>query len=84
MNNRYSEYFITFNFRNEEQVHSKVPFEACLSKLAAPEEITAYSSAVKTDVVMEKITRLRTFPDYLFIQVGMILFRGYMEASKPK
>lgn len=47
----------------------KIPFETCLAKLIAPEDITAFSSAVSKEVPMRKVTRLATFPDYLFIQV---------------
>ncbi|XP_069988102.1 ubiquitin carboxyl-terminal hydrolase 5 [Penaeus vannamei] len=53
----------------EEQVRAKIPFDVCLSKLAAPEEILAFSSAAEKEVPMQKITRLRTFPDYLVIQL---------------
>ncbi|KAK3861727.1 hypothetical protein Pcinc_032343 [Petrolisthes cinctipes] len=53
----------------EEQVRAKIPFDVCLSKLAAPEQIMAYSSAAEKEVSMQKITRLRTFPDYLAIQL---------------
>ncbi|XP_064119478.1 ubiquitin carboxyl-terminal hydrolase 5-like [Macrobrachium nipponense] len=53
----------------DEQVRAKIPFDVCLSKLVAPEEILAFSSAAGKEVRMQKITRLRTFPDYLFIQL---------------
>ncbi|KAK7075608.1 Ubiquitin carboxyl-terminal hydrolase 5, partial [Halocaridina rubra] len=53
----------------EEQVRARIPFDICLSKLAAPEEILAFSSAAGKEVPMQKITRLCTFPDYLFIQL---------------
>ncbi|XP_042235263.1 ubiquitin carboxyl-terminal hydrolase 5-like isoform X2 [Homarus americanus] len=53
----------------EEQVRAKIPFDVCLSKLASPEQIVAYSSAAEKEVAMQKITRLRTFPDYLVIQL---------------
>lgn len=55
--------------QHEEQVRAKIPFDICLSKLAAPEDIVAFSSAAGKEVSMQKITRLRTFPDYLFIQL---------------
>ncbi|XP_071530213.1 ubiquitin carboxyl-terminal hydrolase 5 isoform X2 [Panulirus ornatus] len=53
----------------EELVRAKIPFDVCLSKLASPEQIVAYSSAAKKEVSMQKITRLRTFPDYLVVQL---------------
>lgn len=56
----------------EELVRAKIPFDVCLSKLASPEQIVAYSSAAKKEVTMQKITRLRTFPDFLVVQVGNV------------
>nr|XP_045604809.1 ubiquitin carboxyl-terminal hydrolase 5-like [Procambarus clarkii] len=53
----------------EEQVRIKIPFDVCLSKLASPEQIVAFSSAVEKEVSMQKVTRLRTFPDFLVIQL---------------
>lgn len=53
----------------EEQVRAKIPFDVCLSKLASPEEVMTQSSAAGKEVPMHKITRLRTFPDYLIIQL---------------
>lgn len=53
----------------EEVVRAKISFESCLSKFVAAEEIDAFSSAAGKNVPMQKITRLRTFPDYLVIQL---------------
>jgi len=53
----------------EEIVRSKISFESCLSKFVAAEEIDAFSSAAGKNVPMQKITRLKTFPDYLVIQL---------------
>ncbi|XP_018018009.1 ubiquitin carboxyl-terminal hydrolase 5 isoform X2 [Hyalella azteca] len=53
----------------EDAVRSSIPYEACISKMVAPEVLTAYSSAAKASVPMTKTTRITTCPDYLFIQL---------------
>lgn len=53
----------------EDTVRSSIPFEACLSKLVAPEILTAYSSAAQNNVDMTRTTRMTSFPEYLFIQL---------------
>jgi len=53
----------------EEAVRASVPFAACLSKMVAPESITAHSSAVGRKVEMSHTHRLLTFPDYLLVQL---------------
>ncbi|KAF2345945.1 Zinc finger UBP-type, partial [Trinorchestia longiramus] len=53
----------------EDAVRSRIPYEACISKMVAPETLTAYSTAAKKSVPMTKTARLTTCPDYLFIQL---------------
>ncbi|XP_037566962.2 ubiquitin carboxyl-terminal hydrolase 5-like [Dermacentor silvarum] len=51
-------------------IKPKVPFEACLEAFKTVEVIDDfYSTAVNTKVTARKSTKLRTFPDYLMIQL---------------
>nr|XP_037284301.1 LOW QUALITY PROTEIN: ubiquitin carboxyl-terminal hydrolase 5-like [Rhipicephalus microplus] len=51
-------------------VRSKIPLSACLETFAGTEHISDFfSTAVNKKVTVEKTTRLRTFPDYLMIQL---------------
>lgn len=54
----------------ETVVRSKIPLSACLEAFAGTELISDFfSTAVNKKVTVEKTTRLRTFPDYLMIQL---------------
>ncbi|XP_077509583.1 ubiquitin specific protease 5 isoform X1 [Amblyomma americanum] len=51
-------------------VRSKIPLSACLEAFASTELVSDFfSTAVNKKVTVEKTTRLRTFPDYLMIQL---------------
>ncbi|XP_037513033.2 ubiquitin carboxyl-terminal hydrolase 5 isoform X1 [Rhipicephalus sanguineus] len=51
-------------------VRSKIPLSACLDAFAKTEKVSDFfSTAVNKKVTVEKTTRLRTFPDYLMIQL---------------
>ncbi|XP_037513037.1 ubiquitin carboxyl-terminal hydrolase 5 [Rhipicephalus sanguineus] len=51
-------------------VRSKIPLSACLDAFAKTEMVSDFfSTAVNKKVTVEKTTRLRTFPDYLMIQM---------------
>lgn len=55
---------------SEDVVRPLIPFEACLSKFCENETVEDfYSSAAKTKTVAHKTMRLKTFPDYLMIQL---------------
>jgi len=55
---------------DEPVVRPRVPLEACLAKFCAEEVVDDfYSSAAKTKTVAHKTMRLKTFPDYLLIQL---------------
>ncbi|RXG61252.1 Ubiquitin carboxyl-terminal hydrolase 5, partial [Armadillidium vulgare] len=56
-----------FKFEYDEQIHSKIPFTACLSKLISPEEISANSSAVNRQVPMQRLIEAKTFLDILYL-----------------
>ena len=51
-------------------VRPRIPLSACIDTFGQPEFIDGfYSSAVQAVTTAKKITRLGTFPDYLFIQL---------------
>lgn len=53
-----------------EQVRPKVNFASCIDSFASPCTVEDfYSSAIKGKTTASKKTRLRTFPDYLFVQL---------------
>ena len=54
----------------EEIVRPKIDFQSCLKAFCVEEEIHGYySPAVKENTVAKKTMRLKTFPDYLLIQL---------------
>ncbi|XP_050025600.1 ubiquitin carboxyl-terminal hydrolase 5 [Dermacentor andersoni] len=56
--------------KDTEPVRSKIPLSACLDAFASADLISDFfSTAVNKKVTAEKTTRLRTFPDYLMIQL---------------
>ncbi len=55
---------------DEQVVLPKIPFVACVEAFLAEEEVPNwYSTATKTRTVARKRCRLRTFPDFLVIQL---------------
>ncbi|XP_070390622.1 ubiquitin carboxyl-terminal hydrolase 5 [Dermacentor albipictus] len=56
--------------KDTEPVRSKIPLSACLDAFASADLISDFfSTAVNKKVTAQKTTRLRTFPDYLMIQL---------------
>lgn len=54
----------------DSMVRSKIELSACLEAFSSTELVTDfYSTAVNRKVTVQKTTRLRTFPDYLMIQL---------------
>ncbi|XP_076049156.1 ubiquitin specific protease 5 [Oratosquilla oratoria] len=54
----------------EDLVRAKIPFDACMTTFASPVELEMFSTAVDRKVQGQQITRLRTFPDFLIIQLA--------------
>ncbi len=55
---------------DKEKVRPLIPFEACLQSFLSTEEVSDfYSEAAKMKTFAKKTIRLKTFPDYLLIQL---------------
>lgn len=56
--------------KDDEIVRAAVPLDACIAAFAEPETIDDfYSTAISDKTIAKKTTRLKTFPDYLMIQL---------------
>ncbi|CAH2048779.1 unnamed protein product, partial [Iphiclides podalirius] len=64
-------------------VRPKIPFEACLESFMREETVEQFfSTAVQKKVTATKITRLATFPDYLFIQLKKFTIKNDWTPAK--
>ncbi|KAI1301360.1 Ubiquitin carboxyl-terminal hydrolase 5 [Halotydeus destructor] len=55
---------------NKDAVRAKIPLDSCLSAFGAPELVEDfYSTAINAKTKAKKIARLKSFPDYLVLQI---------------
>jgi ubiquitin carboxyl-terminal hydrolase 5/13 len=64
-------------------VRPKIPLESCLESLICPEEISDfYSTAIQGKTTARKTSKLKTFPDFLLMQVKKFAMSDDWQAKK--
>ena len=66
-----------------EVIRPKIPLESCLESLICPEEISDfYSTAIEGKTVAHKTSKLKTFPDFLMMQIKKFAMGDDWQAKK--